>query len=101
MNDMRIDRRGDAVSYFTPWITGRRGVGAEVRRILTVRAQPGSWAVIAVEHTRGGDSADILHDEDYTSYSAAVTALAELAAAAKTDGYLTRADLERIPTAVR
>jgi hypothetical protein len=97
MSDMHIERRTGQVSYFTPWRSGRRSVGSEVRRIITVRAQAGSWAVIAVEHYRGGDTGDILHDEDYTTYEDALSALVELMTAAEAGGFITRADLERVP----
>lgn len=101
MSEMKVDHTGRGTRYFTPWRQGRRGVGTEVRRIISITAQPGSWAVVAVEHYRGGDAGDVLHDEDYDTYLEAVAALGELMEDARRDGYVTGADLERIPRAVR
>lgn len=101
MSEMKVDHTGTGTRYFTPWRQGRRGVGTEVRRIVSITAQPGSWAVVAVEHYRGGDAGDILHDEDYDTYLEALAALGDLMEAARAAGYLTRLDLERIPRAVR
>jgi hypothetical protein len=98
---MKIDHTGTGTRYFTPWRQGRRGVGTEVRRIVSITRQPGSWAVVAVEHYRGGDAGEVLHDADYPNYADALTALGELMESARADGYLTHADLERIPSAVR
>lgn len=101
MSAMVIDRTETGTRYFTPWRQGRRGVGTEVRRIISITRQPGSWAVVAVEHYRGGDAGDILHDADYDNYVDALVALGDLMEAARKDGYVTRTDLERIPSAVR
>lgn len=98
---MKIDHTGNGTRYFTDWRQGRRGVGTEVRRIVSITRQAGSWAVVAVEHYRGGESGDVLHDEDYPSYPDALNALAEAMESARLAGYLTRTDLERIPRAVR
>ncbi len=101
MSEMKVDHTGTGTRYFTPWRQGRRGVGTEVRRIVSITAQPGSWAVVAVEHYRGGYAGDVLHDGDYDTYPAALAALTDVMEAARVAGYVTRADLERIPRAVR
>lgn len=101
MPGITIDHTGTGTRYFTPWRQGRRGVGTEVRRIISITRQPGSWAVVAIEHYRGGDAGDILHDTDYPNYGDALAALGELMEAARADGFLTHTDLERIPSAVR
>lgn len=101
MSGITVDHTGTGTRYFTPWRQGRRGVGTEVRRIISITRQPGSWAVVAVEHYRGGDTGDVLHDADYPNYVDALVALGDLMESARADGYLTHADLERIPSAVR
>jgi hypothetical protein len=101
MSEMKVDHTGTGTRYFTPWRQGRRGVGTEVRRIVSITRQPGSWAVVAVEHYRGGDVSDVLHDEDYPTYLDAIVALGDLMEAARAAGYLTHTDLERIPNPVR
>lgn len=101
MSELKVDHTGTGTRYFTPWRQGRRGVGTEVRRIISITAQPGSWAVVAVEHYKGGDVGDVLHDEDYDTYLDALVALGDLMEQARAAGYLTRLDLERIPRAVR
>lgn len=101
MSELKVDHFGTGTRYFTPWRQGRRGVGTEVRRIVSIAQQPGSWAVVAVEHYRGGDAGEVLHDKDYETYIDALVALSDIMEAARVAGYLTRADLERIPRAVR
>ncbi len=101
MSEMKVDHTNTGTRYFTPWRQGRRGVGTEVRRIISINRQPGSWAVVAVEHYRGGVEGDVLHDADYDTYPAALKALAGEMESARAAGYLTHTDLERIPQAVR
>jgi hypothetical protein len=101
MSEMKVDHTDTGTRYFTPWRQGRRGVGTEVRRVVSITRQPGSWAVVAVEHFRGAAAGDILHDADYDTYPEALAALTAVMEAARTEGYLTRTDLERIPRAVR
>lgn len=101
MSEMKVDHDRTGTRYFTPWRQGRRGVGTEVRRIVSITRQPGSWAVVAVEHYRGGDAGDVLHDKDYETYLDALGALGDVMEDARKAGYLTRLDLERIPRAVR
>lgn len=101
MSALKVEHNDTGTRYFTPWLQGRRGVGTEVRRIVSIARQPGSWAVVAVEHYRGGDAGEILHDKDYDTYLEALAALGELMEDARKAGYVTRLDLERIPRAVR
>lgn len=96
---MKVDHTGNGTRYFSDWRQARRGVGAEVRRIISITRQPGSWAVVAVEHYRGGEAGDVLHDADYDTYLDALVALGDVMETARADGYLTRTDLERIPRA--
>jgi hypothetical protein len=96
---MKIDHTGNGTRYFSDWRQARRGVGAEVRRIISITRQPGSWAVVAVEHYRGGEAGDVLHDADYPTYIDALVALGDVMESARADGYLTRIDLERVPRA--
>jgi hypothetical protein len=98
---MKVDHTTTGTRYFTPWRQGRRGVASEMRRIISITRQPGSWAVVAVEHYRGGDAGNVLHDADYPAYGDALAALGEVMEAARKAGYLTHTDLERIPSAVR
>lgn len=94
---MKIDRGANSVRYFTDWRQGRRGVGTEIRRIISVTLNVNTWAVIAVEHYRDAGAGDVLHDKDYPTYNDALAVLGDLMEAARADGYITRGDLERVP----
>lgn len=96
---MKVDHTGNGTRYFTDWRQARRGVGNEVRRIISITRNVSTWVVIAVEHYKGGEAGDVLHDEDYPTYLDALVALGALMETARADGYLTRTDLERIPRA--